>query len=418
MTKGKTRTRDWHSFNAFLNAVVRASKRDWREQMSQFDFTESKVREASVRHCHRELEHVVATRRLSNAATALHETEDNLDSVATSAGFDGVHQLDMAMLATYGLDAQGWRSARGARTLTLTLPPDFRREETLSYIGRDRKSPIQRRTGETTFSVAIPVGKTNTARVDAEVGTTQVTAQLTLRGKCSDGAGPSAVRAISSLLGFGDDTTAFEDRARTDPTIAGLIARRPGLRVSRTIAPFDAVVWSIIGQQISLPFAYQLLRELTELVGSETPGGMVAMPRAEQVASLEEAPLTARKFSRAKVSYLLGAARMCADGDLDLRALQSGSAVDVYEKLLAVRGLGPWSVNYIMMRALGFADCAPIGDAGLRRALQRFFVVTSPITDAQMSAYMERFAPNRSLATFHLWRSFDKALETQDKALE
>ena len=118
------------------------------------------------------------------------------------------------------------------------------------------------------------------------------------------------------------------------------------------------------------------------------------------------------------MSYLLGAARMCADGNLDLRALQTGSAVDAYERLLAVRGLGPWSVNYIMMRALGFADCAPIGDAGLRRALQRFFVVTSPITDAQMSAYMERFAPNRSLATFHLWRSFDKALETQDKALE
>ena len=65
-----------------------------------------------------------------------------------------------------------------------------------------------------------------------------------------------------------------------------------------------------------------------------------------------------------------------------------------------------------MMRALGFADCAPIGDAGLRRALVRFFAVETPMTDAEMAEAMEHFAPHRSLATFHLWRSFDKALES------
>ena len=411
MAKGKAPASDWQPFSALLDAVVETPKRDWREHVPQSDWTESKVRKASLEHCHQEFEQKVAAQRLSNAATALHKTDENPDSVASSAGFDGVHQLDAAMLATYGVDTQGWRNARGAQTLTLTLPANFRLEETLAYIGRDPQSPIQRRTGETTFSVAVPVDK-STIRVDAEVGAGHLNAQLIYRGRRSDGAGTSAIRALGNLLGLGSDTTAFEARGSAEPNIGRLTSQRPGLRVSRTIAPFDAIVWSIIGQQISLPFAYQLLRELTKLVGSKAPGGMLSIPRPEQVASLEEAPLTARKFSRAKVSYLLDVARLCADGTLDLHALQNGSAVEAFQRLLAVRGLGPWSVNYIMMRALGFADCAPIGDAGLRRALGRFFAVETPMTDAEMAEAMKHFAPHRSLATFHLWRSFDKALES------
>ena len=71
---------------------------------------------------------------------------------------------------------------------------------------------------------------------------------------------------------------------------------------------------------------------------------------------------------------------------------------------MALRGLGPWSVNYIMMRALGFADCVPYGDTGVTSGLQSFLALeTRPDVDATRSL-MSVFAPYRSLATSHLWQ--------------
>jgi 3-methyladenine DNA glycosylase/8-oxoguanine DNA glycosylase len=70
-----------------------------------------------------------------------------------------------------------------------------------------------------------------------------------------------------------------------------------------------------------------------------------------------------------------------------------------------VRGLGPWSVAYLLMRGYGFADCVPVGDAGLSAALQRFFALDHRPGAGETRTLMEPFAPFRSLATYHLWTS-------------
>ena len=74
-------------------------------------------------------------------------------------------------------------------------------------------------------------------------------------------------------------------------------------------------------------------------------------------------------------------------------------------RLRAVRGLGVWSTQYILMRALERADCVPVGDSGLKAGLQRFFELAERPTPERTQALMEPFAPHRSLATFHLWKS-------------
>jgi AraC family transcriptional regulator of adaptative response / DNA-3-methyladenine glycosylase II len=72
--------------------------------------------------------------------------------------------------------------------------------------------------------------------------------------------------------------------------------------------------------------------------------------------------------------------------------------------LLAIHGLGPWSVNYLMMRALGFADCVPLGDTGVTSGLQSLFKLDPrPDIDATRRL-MTVFSPYRSLATAHLWQ--------------
>jgi hypothetical protein len=122
------------------------------------------------------------------------------------------------------------------------------------------------------------------------------------------------------------------------------------------------------------------------------------------VAALDPADLLPLQFSRQKAGYVVATARLVASGRLDLAALAAMSATRAERTLLAVRGLGPWSVNYLMMRALGFPDCVPLGDTGVTGGLRSLFKLEErPDLDATRRL-MSVFSPYRSLATAHLWQ--------------
>jgi AraC family transcriptional regulator of adaptative response / DNA-3-methyladenine glycosylase II len=166
----------------------------------------------------------------------------------------------------------------------------------------------------------------------------------------------------------------------------------------------DGLLWCIIGQQINLPFACLLKRRLVESTGTRLAGGLFALPAPERIASLEPDDLRPWQYSRQKAEYLIGAARLVAARTLDLGALAGMSATRAERTLLAVRGLGPWSVNYLLMRSLGFADCIPLGDTGVTSGLQALLGLEErPDADATLRL-MSVFSPHRSLATAHLWQ--------------
>ena len=101
---------------------------------------------------------------------------------------------------------------------------------------------------------------------------------------------------------------------------------------------------------------------------------------------------------------MIGAAKLVVEGKLDLEALPLMSATRAERTLLAVRGLGPWSVNYIMMRSLGFADCVPFGDTGVTSGLKTLFKLEERPDLDGTRRLMSVFSPHRSLATAHLWQ--------------
>ena len=186
--------------------------------------------------------------------------------------------------------------------------------------------------------------------------------------------------------------------------LARLVAGRPGLRLSQVPTVFDGLLWSIIGQQINFPFACLLRRRLIERAGTPLANGLYAPPLPAALAALEPADLRALQFSRQKADYVIAAARLAVEGKLDLAALRTMSATRAERTLLAIHGLGPWSVNYLMMRALGCADCVPLGDTGVTSGLQALLKLDPrPDIDATRRL-MTVFSPYRSLATAHLWQ--------------
>jgi AraC family transcriptional regulator of adaptative response / DNA-3-methyladenine glycosylase II len=182
------------------------------------------------------------------------------------------------------------------------------------------------------------------------------------------------------------------------------VSGRQELRVCQIACVFDALLWSIIGQQINFPFACLLRRRLVEKAGLQIEEGLYLPPTAEALARLTQQDLLKLQFSKQKADYLLGLARLVTSGQLDLGALRTGSATRAQRTLLSLHGFGPWSVNYVMMRSLGFSDCVPLGDTGVSSALQSLLRLEERPDIAAVRRLMAVFSPFRSLATVHLWQ--------------
>ena len=212
-----------------------------------------------------------------------------------------------------------------------------------------------------------------------------------------------AESALRRLFGLHLDPAAFEATLRGGPD-ERLIAGSEGLTIPQTATVFDGAVWVICGQQVSLPVAFALRRRLAERFGQPL-GELFAPPLPAELAPLEVSDLGELGFSRRKAEYLIGLSRLIEEG-LDLEAMREKPAEEVETVLQGIRGFGPWSVNYVMMRALGFEDQVPVGDAGLARALVRYFELDGRPDADKTRALMRRFSPHQSLATFHFWASF------------
>jgi AraC family transcriptional regulator of adaptative response / DNA-3-methyladenine glycosylase II len=336
-----------------------------------------------------------------DAATRLLATgESTLSDVALSAGFESISVFHEHFRSLNGMTPSAYRGL-SPEGFAVDLPPGYPLPHLLRTLGRDPQSVTERLAGSLYETAANLDGVRALVRIDFADGSARVTLEA------ETGIGTShaiaAHRLVVGLLGLDQDAAAFARLARR-LGVARLVSGRAGLRLSRTPSVWDGLLWSIIGQQINFPFACVLKRRMIENTGSRLAGGLFSLPAPAAVARLEPADLRPWQYSRQKAEYLIGAARLVAEGKLDLAALSSMSATRAERTLLAVRGLGPWSVNYLMMRSLGLADCVPIGDTGVTSGLQTLFSLEErPDADATRRL-MSVFSPHRSLATAHLWQ--------------
>ncbi|WEK49522.1 MAG: hypothetical protein P0Y66_17610 [Candidatus Kaistia colombiensis] len=290
--------------------------------------------------------------------------------------------------------------------LTLNLPLGFRPEYALAYHGRDRLSVSERVEGRTLFKTVLVDGAAHLLEIDLihSDAPGEPRAGIRLDG---DVLPPETLeRIVSRMLGLGSDPVGFEALVAPRADGARIVGSRSGLRIPLTADIWDAVCWAVIGQQINLSFAAALRRAMIERAGvRHAESGLLAHPDPGRVAALEMEDLTALRFSRSKASYLIGVAKLIAEGALPLDALAQGSAAEAEAALVAVRGIGTWTARYILLRGFGFPDMAPIGDSGLATALQRLHGLAERPDIKAQEASMQAFAPHRSLATTHLWAS-------------
>jgi DNA-3-methyladenine glycosylase II len=286
---------------------------------------------------------------------------------------------------------------------TINLPAGYRRDDVLAFHGRDTLALSEQITPTTLRKGIVQDGAA--VLLDVVFDDTQASCRAEIDGDETAGMREQLHGALLNILGLRIDPAPFAQLVARDALIAPLLQANPGLRIVQSASPFEALTWAIIGQQINLSFAIALRRTFIEQAGRRHSSGLWCYPEAADVAQLNVEDLTSRKFSRAKADTVLRLAQLVDGGQLSLALPASGEVEAISQALLAVKGIGPWTVNYALLRGYAYADCSLHGDVAIRAALQKLLGEESKPDMARTEQWLHQYRPHRTMLAAHLWAS-------------
>ncbi|OMP79412.1 hypothetical protein BW716_09980 [[Flexibacter] sp. ATCC 35208] len=216
---------------------------------------------------------------------------------------------------------------------------------------------------------------------------------------------------ITHWLHLDADLHPFYKFAKKDGVLSPLIQQYKGLRLIGIPELFEALTWTITGQQINLSFAYTLKQRLIHAYGAAISSGNKTYhvyPQPATIAKLEPADLIAMQFSRSKADYIISLARAMAEERLTLAHLQSLDYTAAREYLISFKGIGNWSANYVLMKFSRYWQALPLEDAGLHNALKQQLQLPAKPSLAEIKGYTQHWQQHAAYATFYLWRSLQQ----------
>ncbi|WP_370263439.1 DNA-3-methyladenine glycosylase [Limnobacter sp.] len=186
------------------------------------------------------------------------------------------------------------------------------------------------------------------------------------------------------------------------PTWARLIATYPERALRSRGAPFETLLRSLVGQQISVKAAEAVWGRVLL-----TMGGSVS---SATILGLSEEALRATGLSRQKVLYAKALSEFDQAGELSLSRLAALDDSACIHHLCRVKGIGPWTAQMFLMFGLRRPDVWPVDDIGVQRGISMQFFDGQPIGPKEALQFGEKLKPWRTVAAWYLWRSLDPAV--------
>lgn len=294
--------------------------------------------------------------------------------------------------------------------LLIRTPDDFSFTENLEYLSRSAdECMFHIQDGRVSRAIDVE-GKPVLFGMEGHPDGILVTVEGEGKGTASE-----VERFIRDWLDLGRDLVPFYELSEREPLLRDAVRRHRGLRVVGIPDLFETFVWAILGQQITVAFAYVLKRRFVETFGQAIEADGVThylFPSAEKVAALEPETLRGLKITARKSEYIIGIARLIADGELTKEGLLAlGDDRAIEHRLTAIRGIGPWTANYVLMRCLRSPDAYPAADVGLHNALKLVAGLDRKPTLPEVEAFAEPWKGWRAYATFYLWRYLSSEAE-------
>lgn len=211
------------------------------------------------------------------------------------------------------------------------------------------------------------------------------------------GAAGDVAARVRRLFDLDADYPAMRRRLAADPLLGGLLSATPGLRLPGAWDPFEFAVRAVLGQQISVKAATTIAGRVAQTFGAPLETGWGGLDRVfPSAAALASADLSGLGLTQRRSQTL---ANLASDAAADPSLLVPAGGVDAFiERFCRLPGIGPWTAQYVALRALGEPDAFPASDLGIMKALG-----LSRARDVLARA--EPWRPWRGYAAVHLWHS-------------
>ena len=356
---------------------------------------------------------VAQTRRILLAKQLVHETHLPMTEIAFAAGFGSVRRFNETFQAMYGRPPSELRrltgvdvpaGVTGQLSLLLRYQPPYDWPAMLEFL-RARAIPGIERVGSDSYArtfslddtqgiVRVRPGSGNTLRAD--IRTTKLAVL------------PGIIARLRRVFDLAADPLAISAHLATDPSLAPLVARRPGLRVPGAWDGFELAVRAILGQQITVSGAIQLAGRMIAAYAAPMKAPEDGLTHVfPEPAVLAKAKLAAVGMPASRAATISAmAAALVANPDLLTARLDLEEAV---KRLRSIRGVGEWTAQYIALRQLREPDAFPAADVGLLRALADAGG-RRPEAD-ELLAKAEKWRPWRAYAAQHLWTSAHRLID-------
>ena len=187
-----------------------------------------------------------------------------------------------------------------------------------------------------------------------------------------------------------------------------------GLHIPQTLTVYEGLITAIIGQQISTNVASMLRSLIIELYGVSTRingGTFYSFPTPQSIAEIGVEELVNNKFSRRKAEYIHSISEKEATGQIDLESTKRMTIEEATETLTCLRGVGPWTIQWLLIRSLGFSDGFPSGDLALQKILGESLNTRGKMTSEEALAFSQRWTPYRSWATTFIFAALRNGIK-------
>lgn len=214
---------------------------------------------------------------------------------------------------------------------------------------------------------------------------------------------------VRKMFDLDSDPGHIAEHLGSDPLLGPLILQAPGLRLPTAFDPFEQAVRAIVGQQVTVKAAVTIVGRLVQRLGETLDGDMEGQPTRlfPTPEALADADLAGIGMPGKRVETLQRFAAACASGALALHV--DNGAEDLVKRLCALPGIGPWTAEYVALRAFGDPDAFPTADLGL---LKSPVWGAEGITARDLQRRAEAWRPWRAYAAVYLWHAYSQGGRT------
>lgn len=289
-------------------------------------------------------------------------------------------------------------------TAQLTLPTNYLYDDFFAFHLRDQHN-VAEIVEENTLHKGI-IWQQHATKMTLELQKQHATISLAIDSPSVIINEPDLLTLAQHVLGLKQNIDEFEKHYLETPVLGQLIGKQRGLRIYQSASAFEALVWAIIGQQISVHAAIAIRRRFIQAVGIQHISGIWCFPDTPQVKLVDDETLRQTGFSNGKIIALRALCEAIENQQIDLsQQVTHSNANQITEQLLQIKGIGPWTVSYALLRGFNYLDGSLHGDVAVRRNLQTLLAKSEQPTAKETEKWLEQFSPWRALVAAHLWRS-------------